>query len=65
MQRTKKVSCWRCDGAGDVLDDDQRMRFCPTCMGMGTISTNATDQTSAVGDSWYEDPQPVRISDAD
>lgn len=63
MQRLKKVPCWRCDGVGDVTDDDNLQRFCPTCMGMGLISTTAEETTDDQDDGWYEDPQPARLSD--
>ncbi len=65
MSSTKRVLCWRCDGVGDLTDDDGRPRFCPTCMGMGFISIAAADGSAGIRDGWYEDPQPVRISDAD
>lgn len=63
MRRTRKVLCWRCEGVGDLTDDDQRQRFCPTCMGMGTISEMTTEPYEEGADGWYEDPQPARLSD--
>ncbi len=63
MKVMRRVMCWRCDGAGDLTDDDHRQRFCPTCMGMGTISEMTTDPIKEGTDGWYEDPQPARLSD--
>lgn len=64
MRRTRKVLCWRCEGVGDLTDQDGRLIFCATCMGMGFLSVSATNmQEEEVDDGWYEDPQPARFSD--
>jgi DnaJ-class molecular chaperone len=64
MNQMRKVRCWRCDGEGDLTDDDGRPRFCPSCMGLGYTS-ESSPMPSEREDSWYEDPQPVRLTDAD
>ena len=65
MRHTRKAICWRCEGEGDLTDDDSRPRFCPSCMGMGTLSVATTEPQSEDDlDGWYEDPQPARLSDA-
>ena len=63
MKHTQEVSCPKCHGRGEVLDDDNDMVVCGTCMGMRCISIDLPPSVPAIPeDAWYRDPQPIRLS---
>lgn len=62
MKTTKPVPCWRCEGDGNLTDDDGNVRFCPTCLGMGMLAEQLPKgEERDDDDSWYRDPQPARL----
>jgi len=66
MKHTQEVPCPLCRGRGEILDDDNDMVVCGTCMGMKVVSVDLPPTHPAIPEeAWYRDPQPIRLSRAE